>query len=418
MPTKLRSSNKEFFSSLGIGFVGLGVIWEGLFGPSWPGWAGIAAGLILILLAQKPQFTPLKWPILILILMSGVSLLLTAEFETTSTQVSRLLAGLAGFFGLVNWARNRQQLFLASWVFIGAGLLIALAAPVIVRWNQAKGVPVPNAIYDVFPLLFEDAVHPNVMVSIMILLIPLSLAYLLYARQQVPWPLTAKWGQILLLTALIAMSIVLLLTKSRGGYAAGAIGVLTVLWFSRQRILVMFLTLITISLGAYLVVEGEHQSQTMIGEITSAGTLAFRQQVWRIATWMMSDFPFTGVGMGAFNDVATRLYPFPVVDDPGAHNLALQVGVDLGIPGLIAFLAILILTVYMGLSSIAELNVSGDIPLRALSIGLLAGIIALFFHGLVDITVWGTRVAYIPWLVIGLIAAIYLYLHKRVSRVS
>ncbi len=282
MPTKWPSS-KAFVSSLGIGLVGLGVIWDSLFGPSWPGWVGIAAGLALLLFAQKPQHTPLKWPLLLLILMSGVSLLATADFRTSATQVSRLLAGMAGFLALVNWARRRQQLFLASWALLAAGVLIALAAPVIVQWNQAKGIPIPSAIYEAFPLLLADAVHPNVMVSIMIMLLPLSLAYLLYSRQEGPWPLSAKWGQILLLSALILMSIVLLLTKSRGGYIAGAIGVLIVLWFSKRRVLVMILALLAAGLGILLVAGAEQQAQTVVGEIADAGTMAFRQQVWHVA---------------------------------------------------------------------------------------------------------------------------------------
>ncbi len=119
--------------------------------------------------------------------------------------------------------------------------------------------------------------------------------------------------------------------------------------------------------------------------------------------------------MGTFNDVAVRLYPFPDVPDPGAHNLALQVGVDLGIPGLIAYLAILLLTLFMGLSSIAKLDRLADIPLWAMSIGLFAGISALLFHGLVDITVWGTRAAFVPWLVIGLITAVHIYVSSSNS---
>jgi putative inorganic carbon (HCO3(-)) transporter len=180
----------------------------------------------------------------------------------------------------------------------------------------------------------------------------------------------------------------------------------------------MILTLLVVGLGVLFVAGGQQQSQTVVGEMASTGTLAFRQQVWRIATWMMSDFPFTGVGMGTFNDVAVRLYPFPDVPDPGAHNLFLQTGVDLGFPGLIAYLAILILALFMSLSSIAELDRQGDIPLWAMSIGLFAGTVALIFHGLVDITVWGTRAAFVPWLIIGLITAVHIYVISKNSEIN
>jgi putative inorganic carbon (HCO3(-)) transporter len=205
------------------------------------------------------------------------------------------------------------------------------------------------------------------------------------------------------------MSVVLLLTKSRGGYVAAAIGVLTILWYSRHRILALLLTLIMSSLGVWLIAGAEQKASSLAGELADAGTLAFRGQIWRVALRMITDFPFTGAGMGTFNHVAMNLYPFPEVSDPGAHNLYLQLGVDFGIPGLIAFVSLLLLAIYMSLSSISSLAVDEDLALRALAVGLLAGIVALLFHGVVDITVWGTRVSFLPWLIIGLITAVHLH---------
>ena len=72
-----------------------------------------------------------------------------------------------------------------------------------------------------------------------------------------------------------------------------------------------------------------------------------RLEIWSRALYMLQDFPFTGIGMGAFRQVANLLYPFflagPDAEIPHAHNIFLQVGVDLGLPGLIAWLALLIL---------------------------------------------------------------------------
>jgi O-antigen ligase len=121
--------------------------------------------------------------------------------------------------------------------------------------------------------------------------------------------------------------------------------------------------------------------------------------------------------MGTFNDVAVRLYPFPEVLNPGAHNLSLQVALDLGILGLVAYLSILLLTIFMAFASIARLDEQNNASLKAISIGLLAGFFALTLHGVVDIGVWGTRAAFLPWLIIGLITAIHLYtLQKDVNK--
>jgi hypothetical protein len=40
-------------------------------------------------------------------------------------------------------------------------------------------------------------------------------------------------------------------------------------------------------------------------------------------------------------------------------------------------------------------------------VGALVVTAALMLHGLVDITVWGTRAAFFPWLMTGLIVALF-----------
>ena len=59
---------------------------------------------------------------------------------------------------------------------------------------------------------------------------------------------------------------------------------------------------------------------------------------------MIRDFPFTGIGMGSFGKVAGLFYPFFYHDASEvahAHNLFLQIAVDLGVPGLIGWTSIL-----------------------------------------------------------------------------
>ena len=85
----------------------------------------------------------------------------------------------------------------------------------------------------------------------------------------------------------------------------------------------------------------------------SSGTISGwdgRREIWSRAIYMIQDFPFTGIGMGSFGEVADALYPF-FSYSPGAilhaHNLFLQIAVDLGIPGLIAWLAILLVVIVL-----------------------------------------------------------------------
>ena len=58
-------------------------------------------------------------------------------------------------------------------------------------------------------------------------------------------------------------------------------------------------------------------------------------------------FSITGIGMGMFGTVADILYPFFLAPQAlfPTHNLVLQVGVDLGLPGLIGWLATLLVVI-------------------------------------------------------------------------
>ena len=61
----------------------------------------------------------------------------------------------------------------------------------------------------------------------------------------------------------------------------------------------------------------------------------------------------------------------------------------------------------MSISSMTDQEAQESRALQALSVGLFAGISAFLFHGLTDITVWGTRVSFLLWLFIGLVTAVH-----------
>jgi putative inorganic carbon (HCO3(-)) transporter len=402
-------------SWVGIGLVGIGVLWESLLAPSAIGWGFVLLGFLAMLAAerQRPGGTPLDWPLLLLIVMGGVSLLITALPQVTQVQVMRLGAGLAGFYGLANWARDRTRLLLATMVLMVGGIVLALFAPFVVDWNRTKSMLIPALFYEPFPLLVSDPVHPNVIATLLVLSFPLPLAWLMSPTD----PDTTWWevnSRLLAVAACILLGVTLLLTKSRGGYIAGALGGLTVMWLSarKRRALALMLvaTLIAIGASAWLLTGmagPEDQTPELVEGAMDPDTWAFRQQVWRAAAWMLADFPFTGVGMGLFNDVGSLLYALYAPDNPGAHNLYFQVGVDLGVPGLVAYLAVLMSTLWMAGTAVRRFRRKRESMLSAVAVGTLAGMVALMAHGLVDIGVWGTRAAFFPWLTIGLSVGLY-----------
>ena len=385
-----------------IGLIAAGAAWPVLRSPHPLGWGAIVLGFLLLGAAEPPLLrTPLDPPLTLLVLMAGVSLIVTAFPETTTPAAARLAASVALTYGLISWARTRTRLRGLGLALALIGSLLALVAPFIVDWLSNKPFLIPAGLYDHFPLLVGDTVHPNMMAAALILLLPLPTAWMLHAQRLSPRLIVPG-----VLAALMATTLVL--TKSRGGYIAAAIAVTSVTWLSRRRRWAVGLGALAVVAAAFVLLSGRTSDATeLVTGAADPSTLAFRLTVWRTALWMVADFPFTGAGMGTFNDVGALLYPFYEVNNPGTHNWYLQVGVDLGIPGLIALLATLMLTLWLGAKALRAFSHPPDTDLHALTAGALAGLIGLMAHGLVDNTLWNSRAALLPWAVIALLIALY-----------
>lgn len=286
--------------------------------------------------------TPGDWAVALLGLMIPVTLWATALPGVTQPQVLRLLTGIALYYAVVNWAATAGRLRLLGVGLTGLGLLLAASAPVSVEWIMAgKLTFIPEAVYRRLPTLLPDPIHPNIMAGALIALLPLALALPLFAWRQLRWFERATAG-----LAALALLGVLILTKSRGGLLAlAAVLALLVILRWRRGWLVVLGGVLAGALGIWRL--GGARIMETLAATQSIGGLDGRLEVWSRALYMLQDFPFSGIGMGTFKQVANAMYPFflagPDAEIPHAHNLLLQVGVDLGLPGLVAWLALSLL---------------------------------------------------------------------------
>jgi O-antigen ligase len=132
---------------------------------------------------------------------------------------------------------------------------------------------------------------------------------------------------------------------------------------------------------------------------------------------MIQDFPFTGIGMGTFGSVAQTLYPFfgtnANVFVPHAHNNLLTVAVDLGIPGLVLYVALLSCFAFTARNAYQRV----DKPLRMLIVGLACGMLAHQVFGITDAFMLGTKLGVVLWVFFGLVAALYMNREKLARQV-
>ncbi len=347
-----------------------------------------------------------EWPILGLLLMAVVGLCPSIDLQASVVMLCRLVAGVSLFYGLVNWASSQERLWLAGALLVLIGLGLALIAPLGTKWSVNKlSVLVWPQVYESLTLgWLPEVIHPNVLAGALCPLVPVVLA-LLSCRLTLLTREEGRLARLFLALTLGVMLTMVLLTQSRGAYLALAVG-LVVLGCLRYRWLLAVVPVLLVEGVAILRRLGVGPVADFILSNSTLGSLAGRQEVWSRAVYMWRDFPYTGIGLGTFGRIGPLMYPYFIQENPvvpHAHNLFLQIGVDVGLPGLLAYVALLA----VGFSAAWRAYRCSEVPdLSILSAGLLAGLTVLVVHGLTDATTWGAKPAFIPWLILGLAAAL------------
>jgi len=112
--------------------------------------------------------------------------------------------------------------------------------------------------------------------------------------------------------------------------------------------------------------------------------------------------------MNAFRKLMPVLYPAYLnsadYDVAHPHNQLLMTALDLGLPGLIAYLALWLGAARMLVQAV---QLSPDPWLRDISAGLGAGLIAHFIFGVTDAISLGAKLGIVFWFVLALAAGVF-----------
>jgi O-antigen ligase len=135
-----------------------------------------------------------------------------------------------------------------------------------------------------------------------------------------------------------------------------------------------------------------------------------RLPVWQSALEMIADHPWLGVGLDGFRFVYPRYMHVVAWTEPllyHPHNMWLDAIVRLGVPGLLVFGSLVVLT----LREIGQSGKCAAAQCRAVGAGCLAGVWAGLAHGMVDSGYFVIDLAWSLALVAGLLAGP----HRRFS---
>ena len=349
---------------------------------------------------RLPGPTPTDPAILLFALLLPFNYALAAVPEQTLQPILRILGGIALYYAAVNWCRTVVHL---RWLDAATGVIalgLCLLSLISVNWTSGKLFFIPTSVYERFSIYVADTIHPNVLGGSLIAIIPLTLAIPLFAWRN------SSWLERLLYPMIFVVAFVaLLLTQSRGALLALFAALLVVLvlrsrWFWSLPVL----GLMTVA-AAYKIL-GPADLNLQVVDLISIEGFSQRADIWQRTLFMIQDFPLTGVGLGHFSDAFRIFYPMsldPTSLMPHAHNIYLQVAADLGIPGLVMWLGVLLAAlaaawhVYRAGKRLQQPMIS------AIGAGLLGCQLAIIFHGLFDSVLWGQiRIAPLVWWLWGL----------------
>jgi putative inorganic carbon (HCO3(-)) transporter len=372
-------------------------------------------------------FPATPYNISLLFLGSSLLISLFAVFDLTLSlpKIGGLVFGIALYFAAVEQCRQRENgLWLVLALVIAAGIAMAVAALPFSRWPEP--VQFLNAAGEYLPQRFsrlpgaaDGIINLNELAGVLTWIVPL-LGAVTFGYGHGLWQsehLTHRLSVILLLLAFLFTFFVLLASGSRGGIASVFIALLLILAINYNWGRWLLLAGI---IGVIAVVLLYGQDQLLTSPSDAAQELGFqaRMQIWSRGLDAVAEFPLTGVSMNGFRVLVRAYYPLtmisPATDIGHAHNHLLQAALDLGIPGLIAYSSIWIISAGLLWDGLRRESPAAS-SYRPLLTGLSGSLAAFWIFGIVDAIALGARPGFIWWLLIALISSAYTAVYQSAA---
>ena len=229
------------------------------------------------------------------------------------------------------------------------------------------------------------------------------------------WAFRYRWwiGLVVAGLAWLAGLVALILAQSRGAWISVGVGLVAILYLTLRRrwadhrglrIVLDLLALATLlAFVAFFVAAVRTPDLASFLGSTAVGTSAInRATLWRDGLALVGDYPFTGSGLRSTMMVYST---YDLLMHVGfilhMHNLFVQIAVEQGIIGLLALVGLLA-------AAIANLLAATRVarPVWRFSLPAGAALTALISHGLVDAGLYGSSIAFVLFLPVGLALAI------------
>ena len=403
--------------------------------------------------------TPMNLALLLLAVMVLVSIWTTYDISYSLGKIEGVILGFGVYFAVVRLCEDQRGLWISLALFTALGLLIAALGLLGTDWTPITKITSFTEITSHIPGLInglqgaESGFNANEVAGTLVWIFPATLSFsainLLSFR--IIKNLFAKIGNLFAGLCLLAINLfiaaVILLTQSRGAYIGIAFAILMMIFFGIPKnwkcVFLVGLAILIIVSGMFLsaALEKTRGGLSNIGlaedSAFSLDSLQMRFVIWSSAIKGIQDFPFTGMGMNTFRTLIGVLYPNSENNSylglGHAHNEFLQAGLDLGIPGMIAFISLYISAFWMLVKTWktsfllkndqkinnqdnerrSKLGILTKGPaIRTIVLGLGGGLLAHLLYGFTDAVALGAKPGFVFWMLLAMIAGLFSLIYK------
>lgn len=361
--------------------------------------------------------TPADWPLFFLFLvMLPISVWAAPGPLREQYSIPRALILVWNFFlfwTVVSHAGRRRELFHLCVAGFGAvGVGIAVAALFGTQWIDKFPVVGPLLARLPKPLLgmfvgADEGFNPNQLAGTLLYVLPLFVALASYdiLRERKQW---RKWLPVSFAAGIIGL--LLFLSQSRGGLLGFSTALILMLlvnkrwgrWTLGIGAILLILALPLIPFASIFSATEDFTASLGSGVLSLKG----RPEIWNRALMAISDFPFTGLGLGTFRRIVHIFYPFFSIsasfDIGHAHNFFLQTALDTGLPGLISLLSLYCIAILQSI----RLWKSGLAVNRVWAIGMFGTLAAQIVYGQFDAVAMGAKTNFLFWYQMALLFTI------------
>ncbi|GBG56493.1 exopolysaccharide biosynthesis protein [Sporomusaceae bacterium FL31] len=363
--------------------------------------AGVATwlGKMLMSLDFSLRRSPFDGLIAIFILISAASILVSPDRNFSFYNYYHLMGRYIFIYYLViNNVQSLEQIKRLVWTVLASAMVVTgygfyqyfhgvdISA---FQWVDGEQFP------DLKVRVFSTLKNPNLLAGFLVMIMALVCGLGCKAREMK--------NRLLFLFLFILFGACLGLTYSRGAWIS--VGFVIALYGVLYNKRILWLLLL-VPVALYLAHDGFTERLMSIFNPTDTSS-TLRIALWESTVAMIVDKPLLGIGWGAYWLVYPQ-YDFFIQDATTtifhAHNMYLNIAAEIGIPGLLVFLTIMVGHIRTALSVIHEVT---ERWVAGLLLGLIAALFGIAVNGFTDFIMFNIQLSMLFWLFNAMIVAIW-----------